>query len=94
VAEIRHFTARSYESVVEGDIEACFDEISDRGLMDRVRRRIGDKRVLANVESTLIAPAIFSGRSASRFAGCIGRLSDANALASTSPAVPPVTPAR
>jgi len=30
VAEIRHFTARSYESVVEGDIEACFDEISDR----------------------------------------------------------------
>ena len=41
-------------------------------LMDRVRRRIGDKRVLANVESTLIAPAIFSGRSASRFAGCIG----------------------
>ena len=59
MAEVRHFTARSYEWVVEGDIEACFDEISDRGLMDRVRRRIGDKRVLANVESKLIAPAIF-----------------------------------
>ena len=58
VAEVRHFTARSYESVVEGDIEACFDEISDPGLMGRVRRRIGDKRVLANIESKL-APAIF-----------------------------------
>ena len=58
VAEVRHFTARSYEWVVEGDIEACFDEISDPGLMDRVRRRIGDKRVLANVESKLIAPEI------------------------------------
>ena len=58
MAEVRHFTARSYEWVVEGDIEACFDEISDPGLMDRVRRRIGDKRVLANVESKLIAPEI------------------------------------
>ena len=59
MAEVRHFTARSYEWVVQGDIEACFDEISDPGLMDRVRRRIGDKRVLANVESKLIAPEIF-----------------------------------
>src|SRR6202167_4463754 len=33
VAEVRHFTARSYEWVLEGDIEACFDEISHTGLM-------------------------------------------------------------
>ena len=94
MAEIRHFTARSYESVVEGDIEACFDEISDRGLMDRVRRRIGDKRVLANVESTLIAPAIFQVVVHRGSQGVLARLSDANAFASTSPAVPPVTTAR
>ncbi|WP_214107146.1 group II intron reverse transcriptase/maturase [Acrocarpospora catenulata] len=47
VAEIRHFTSRSYEWVVEGDIKACFDEISHSALMGRVRARVRDKRVLA-----------------------------------------------
>ena len=28
VAEVRHFASRSYEWIVEGDIKACFDEIS------------------------------------------------------------------
>src|SRR5262249_16498912 len=28
VAEVRHFTSHSYEWIVEGDIKACFDEIS------------------------------------------------------------------
>jgi RNA-directed DNA polymerase len=28
VAEVRHFTARSYEWVLEGDIEACLDALS------------------------------------------------------------------
>jgi RNA-directed DNA polymerase len=55
VAEVRHFTARSYEWVVEGDIKACFDEISHPGLMDRVRKRVGDKRVLALVKAFLKA---------------------------------------
>ena len=32
VAEVRHFTSRSYEWVVEGDIKACFDEISHSAL--------------------------------------------------------------
>jgi RNA-directed DNA polymerase len=53
IAEIHHFTSRSYEWVLEGDIEACFDEISHSALMDRVRRRIGDKRVLALVKAFL-----------------------------------------
>ncbi len=44
VAEVHHFTSRSYEWVVEGDIKACFDEISHPALMDRVRRRVGDRR--------------------------------------------------
>jgi len=36
---------------IEGDIEACFDEISHSALMERVRRRIGDRRVLALVRA-------------------------------------------
>jgi RNA-directed DNA polymerase len=55
VAEVRHFTARSYEWVVEGDIKACFDEISHSALLDRVRVRVGDKRVLALVKAFLKA---------------------------------------
>ncbi|MGW1365485.1 reverse transcriptase domain-containing protein, partial [Streptomyces chartreusis] len=45
----------SYEWVVEGDIKACFDEISHSALMDRVRERVGDKRVLDLVKAFLKA---------------------------------------
>jgi RNA-directed DNA polymerase len=55
VAEVHYFTSRSYEWIVEGDIKACFDEISHPALMDRVRRRIGDKRVLTLVKAFLKA---------------------------------------
>jgi RNA-directed DNA polymerase len=55
IAEARLLTSRSYEWVVEGDITACFDEISHPALMDRVRERIGDKRVLALVKAFLKA---------------------------------------
>jgi RNA-directed DNA polymerase len=55
IAEIHMFTTRSYEWVLEGDIKACFDEISHVGLMDRVRVRIGDKRVLDLVKAFLKA---------------------------------------
>jgi RNA-directed DNA polymerase len=55
VAEVHHFASRSYEWVVEGDIKACFDEISHPALMDRVRDRVGDKRVLALVKAFLKA---------------------------------------
>jgi RNA-directed DNA polymerase len=44
-----------YEWVLEGDIESCFDEISHPALMDRVRARIKDKRVLGLVKAFLIA---------------------------------------
>jgi RNA-directed DNA polymerase len=54
VAEIHHFTSRSHEWIVEGDIKACFDEISHSALMDRVRQRVGDKRVRALALSTAI----------------------------------------
>jgi RNA-directed DNA polymerase len=55
VAEVHHFASRSYEWIVEGDIQSCFDEISHSSLMDRVRARIGDNRVLALVKAFLKA---------------------------------------
>src|SRR4051812_42046374 len=53
IAEI-HFLAsapRNYEWVLEADIEACFDCIDHTVLMGRVRRRIGDRRVLGLVKA-------------------------------------------
>ena len=55
VAEVRFLTSRSYEWVVEGDIKACFDEISHPALLERVRARVEDKRVLALVKAFLKA---------------------------------------
>jgi RNA-directed DNA polymerase len=55
IAEIQYLTSRSYEWVLEGDIEACFDRISHSGLLDRVRRRIKDKRVVDLVKAFLKA---------------------------------------
>jgi RNA-directed DNA polymerase len=55
VAEVHHFTSRSYEWIVEGDIKACFDEISHSALLDRIRMRVGDKRVVALVKAFLKA---------------------------------------
>ena len=55
IAEIHFFASRSYEWVLEADITACFDEIDHAALMGRVRRRIGDKRVLALVKAFLKA---------------------------------------
>jgi RNA-directed DNA polymerase len=54
-AETRFLASKTYEWVLEGDITACFDEISHSALMDRVRARIADKRVLALVKAFLNA---------------------------------------
>jgi RNA-directed DNA polymerase len=53
IAEIHYLTSRSYEWVVEGDIKACFDEISHSALLERMRGRIGDRRVLGLVKAFL-----------------------------------------
>ena len=53
IAEIHYYTSRSYEWIVEGDIKACFDEISHTALDQRLRARIGDKRVLGLVKAFL-----------------------------------------
>jgi RNA-directed DNA polymerase len=55
IAEIHFLCSRSYEWVLEADIEACFDRISHSALLDRLRVRIGDKRVLALVKAFLKA---------------------------------------
>src|SRR5919112_2452915 len=57
IAEIHHFTSRpaNYHYVLEADIAACFDEIDHAAVMDRVRRRIKDKRLCALVKAFLKA---------------------------------------
>jgi len=55
IEEVRYLAARSYEWVLEADITACFDEIDHAALLARVRRRVGDKRVLALVKAFLKA---------------------------------------
>lgn len=53
VEDILHHARVGYVWVFETDIAACFDEISHPVLMDRVRQRIGDKRVLTLVKAFL-----------------------------------------
>src|SRR5260221_1436066 len=62
VAEVRFLPSRSYEWIVEGDIKACFDEISHPALMDRVRARAGDKRARALVKASLKAGILGEAR--------------------------------
>lgn len=55
IAEIFYLGTRTYEWVLDADIKACFDEISHPALMDRMRRRVGDRRVLTLVKAFLKA---------------------------------------
>ncbi|MDT0615550.1 group II intron reverse transcriptase/maturase [Streptomyces lancefieldiae] len=57
IEEIRNYATnpRSYTWVFEGDIAACFDEIDHTALMELVRRRIVDRRVLSLVKAFLKA---------------------------------------
>jgi RNA-directed DNA polymerase len=55
IAEIHHLATQGYRWVLDADIEACFDSIDHTALMDRVRLRVKDKRVLALVKSFLKA---------------------------------------
>jgi RNA-directed DNA polymerase len=55
IAEIHYFGTRGYRWVLDADIEACFDSVSHSALLDRVRARVKDKRVLALVKAFLKA---------------------------------------
>jgi RNA-directed DNA polymerase len=47
IAEIHRLGTLGYRWVLDADIEACFDSIDHAALMDRVRMRVKDTRVLA-----------------------------------------------
>src|SRR3984893_16832240 len=55
IAEIHQFGTRGYRWVLDADIEAAFDNLSHTAVMDRVRARVKDKRVLALVKAFLKA---------------------------------------
>jgi RNA-directed DNA polymerase len=55
IAEIQRFGTLGYRWVLDADIEAAFDNVSHSALMDRVRARVKDKRVLALVKAFLKA---------------------------------------
>ena len=55
IAEIHHFATQGYHWVLEADIEACFDMINHTALLERVRGRIADRRVLALIKAFLKA---------------------------------------
>lgn len=49
------------EYVVEGDIKACFDNVDHHRLMEHVRRRIGDAKILRLLRSFLRAGVMAEG---------------------------------
>jgi RNA-directed DNA polymerase len=55
IAEIHYYGTRGYRWVLDADIEAAFDNVSHAALMDRVRARVKDKRVLGLVKAFLKA---------------------------------------
>lgn len=55
IAEIHLFGTNGYRWVLDADIEACFDTIDHTPLLERVRSRVRDKRVLALVKGFLKA---------------------------------------
>jgi len=57
IAEIHHLASEpiNYKWVLEADIAACFDEIGHTPLLERLRVRIKDKRVVALVRAFLKA---------------------------------------
>lgn len=55
VADIHRLGSQGYHWVLDADIEACFDTIDHTAVMERVRSRVKDKRVLALVKAFLKA---------------------------------------
>ncbi len=53
IAEVHMFASNRYQWVLEADIEACFDNIDHTALLGRVRRRVGDRRVVGLVKAFL-----------------------------------------
>lgn len=60
IEDIRMHAHNGYHRVFEGDIHACFDEISHTALLGRLREQIKDKRVVALVRAFLAAGVLRS----------------------------------
>jgi RNA-directed DNA polymerase len=60
IAELHHFTSKpgTYEWVIEGDIQACFDNVDHQILMGLVEDRIADRKVLRLVRAFLRAGVV------------------------------------
>jgi RNA-directed DNA polymerase len=58
IAEIHMFGTNGYRWVLDADIEAAFDNLSHCAVMERVRARVKDKRVLTLVKAFLKAGVI------------------------------------
>jgi len=60
IAEIARFInpPSSYEYVIEGDIKGCFDNINHGVLMNLVRQRISDRKILALIKAFLRAGVV------------------------------------
>lgn len=61
IEEIVYLARRGYHVVLEADIEACFDQIDHTALLEQIRSRISDKRVLALVKAFLKAGVMHHG---------------------------------
>jgi RNA-directed DNA polymerase len=55
VADIHRLGTQGYHWVLDADIEACFDMIDHTVLLDQVRARVKDKRIVALVKAFLKA---------------------------------------
>ena len=55
VAEIQFYAQRGYRWVLDADIHGCFDNIDHQVVLDRVRARIKDKKIVALVRAFLKA---------------------------------------
>jgi RNA-directed DNA polymerase len=55
IAEIHALGTRGYRWVFEADIQACFDELEHSAVLEQVRRRVTDKRVLSLISRFLKA---------------------------------------
>ncbi|WP_433367587.1 reverse transcriptase domain-containing protein [Streptosporangium sp. CA-115845] len=61
IEEIVYLARRGYHVVLEADIEACFDQIDHTVLLEQIRSRISDERVLALVKAFLKAGVMHHG---------------------------------
>ena len=60
----------AYQWVVEGDIQGCFDNIDHHGLMNRIRRRVGDSKVNRLIVAFLKAGIVAERNFVRSDAGC------------------------